>query len=240
MEVRVKCPDCGRPDLSINTEKKVGWCYRCKKVFGRDRISDNGLLRKRERQDQKILHTPPALVLAWDDRDARAYLQKRLVSQEDAPSVFYDRRGRRLYFRIGSPSPDLPASWHTRGFTKEDGWRVFPGTDKKRYVYCTNSSLLSMPGGPVCVVEGIFDAIRVGDRAVSLLGTDYSEMHDIFVKSFDRVILWLDPDPAGESATRRVLERLRGRDVTVVTGLKEPGDLAPNDRDLRRIKEMLR
>ena len=238
MEIRVRCPDCGKTNLSINTEKRVGWCHRCKKVFSREQI-DNGLLRKREEKTQRVLHSPPPLVLAWDDRAASEYLRKRLVSQEDAPSVYYDRTGRRLYFRVQSPSPDLPASWHTRGLTSEDGWRVFPGTDKKRYVYCTNSALLSRPGGAVCVVEGIFDAIRLGGRAVSLLGTDYSPMHHIFLKSFDRVIVWMDPDQAGESATRKILERLQGRDVTVISDLKEPGDLAPNDPDLRRVRTML-
>lgn len=239
MEVRVKCPDCGGMHLSINTEKKVGWCYKCKRVWGRDQIQDGNLLRKPEKRDQRVLHTPPSLVLAWENAEARSYLGKRLVREEDAPSIFFDPKGRRLYFRIASPSSDLPASWHTRGLTKEDGWRVFPGTDKKHYVYCTNSALLARTGGAVCVVEGIFDAIRLGERAVSLLGTDYSAMHHIFLKSFDRVVVWLDPDPAGESATHRILERLRGRDVTVVTGLKEPGDLPPTDKDLRRIKEML-
>lgn len=239
MEVRVKCPDCGGLHLSINTEKKVGWCYKCKQVWTKDQISDNNLLRKSPKQDPRVLHTPPALTLAWENLEARAYLGKRLVAEEDAPSVFYDTKGRRLYFQIASPSPDLPASWHTRGLTKEDGWRVFPGTDKKRYVYCVNRALLSQTSGAVCVVEGIFDAIRIGERAVSLLGTDYSPLHHIFLKRFDRVVVWLDPDPAGEMATRKILERLQGRNVTVVTGLKEPGDLSPGDPNLRRIKESL-
>ena len=130
---------------------------------------EHGLLaqRKRDTSYGGRLVSPPSLDSAWDHRDAREYLLSRAVSPEDAPHISYDPVGRRLYFRIWSPSTDLPRSWHTRGISKDDGWRVFSGTDKQHYLFGSRS----VRPRRVVVVEGIFDQLRFGPGAVALMGT---------------------------------------------------------------------
>lgn len=237
MELRVRCPDCEKPNLSINTDKQVGWCYKCKKVFSRNEVA--ALIKGNRRPNREALRALPVLQPAWEHREAHAYLFTRLVTEEDAPATLYDPSGKRLYFRIYSPSQDLSPSYHTRGLSKDDGWRIVTGTDKKNYVYVNNTDLLTNTDRrAVCVVEGIFDAIRLGKNALSLLGTDYSPVHHTFLRSFQKVVVWMDPDAAGEAATKKIVERL-GEKAHVVRGLKEPGDLSPNDKDLKRVKEIL-
>ena len=74
------------------------------------------------------------------------------------------------------------------------------------------------PDEPVIVVEGFFDCLRVktlGYPCVALLGAALSkEQEQLLAAYFQRVILLLDGDKAGQSATEDCLNRL-GRKVFV-------------------------
>lgn len=62
----------------------------------------------------------------------------------------------------------------------------------------------------VVLVEGPFDAIRLGDRAVATLGAGLSaEQRQLLkAKGFDRVIICYDPDEAGEKGAVRAAREL--------------------------------
>lgn len=225
MEVLVKCPHCRKRKLYVNSAKRVGYCQRCQRAFSRSDIDDLGLLRR-------VAHNPyvrplaelPPLVDAWTDPDATAYLRGRgVVSGEP---VYYDARGRRLYFRIWSPSPDVPPSWHTRGIDPGSGWIVYAGTDKRHYLF-GNPHVRA--GAGIVLVEGIFDALRIGTGAIALLGTRLYPTQEAWVTTFGRIGIWLDPDDAGTDATARIRRRLLflrpDLDLMECHGGTEPGDL---------------
>lgn len=205
-------------------------------------MEEQGLLseRKRDTSYTRGVLSPPALDSAWAHRISREYLQSRAVSEQDAPNVFFDPVERRLYFRIWSPSSDLPRSWHTRGLTQERGWRVFPGTDKQHYLYGSRE----VRPNRVVVVEGIFDQLRFGPGAVALLGTYVSPTHMAYLRQFNEVVLWLDPDEAGQTATAELQKRLaaltRPPVVRVVASFdSEPGDLPPAHPAITVLKRWL-
>lgn len=242
MERSVRCPRCGRDGkLYVNDMKRVGFCHYCHEGWNRDALEEHGLLSNKVRDTTyaRGLTTPPPLESAWAYREAREYLQSRAVSEADAPHVFYDPRGRRLYFRIWSPSDDLPRSWHTRGLSKEDGWRVFHGTDKQHYLYGTRA----VTPRRVVVVEGIFDQLRLGPGAVALLGTYVSPTHMAYLRRFSEVVLWLDPDEAGLSATedlkRRLMALTRPPILRVSPFESEPGDLPPTHPAITLLRRWL-
>lgn len=243
MERSVRCPKCGRADkLYVNDMKRVGFCHYCHEGWNRQALEEQGLLsnRKRDTSYTRSIVGPPALESAWVHRASREYLQSRAVSEQDAPNIFYDPIGRRLYFRIWSPSSDLPRSWHTRGLSKEDGWRVFSGTDKQHYLYGTRDVRPSR----VVVVEGIFDQLRFGSGAVALMGTYVSPTHMAYLRQFSEITLWLDPDEAGITATEDLKKRLaalsRPPVVRVVSSFDaEPGDLSPTHPAITLLKRWL-
>jgi hypothetical protein len=188
----------------------------------------------------------PELMLAWEDKDATKYLTDpippkghgRGILQEDAPAIFFDPGEKRLYFRIASPSQDLERSWHTRGITPTDKWRVFSHTDKKHYLYGEPI------GRRVVLVEGIFDAIRIGLGAISLMGTDMSPVQFAYLQTFGEILFWLDPDPAGHKARDEMLARFTryGTNASVfgTDQTPEPGDLVRNAPEIHTVREWLR
>ena len=91
----------------------------------------------------------------------------------------------------------------------------------------------------VIVVEGIMDALAV-DRVVrrwseppgviALLGTRMTETRHRIIRKADKVILWMDPDTAGDTAMMTIGARLfdAGHTVVVIESETDPGDM---DRD---------
>ena len=185
------CPSCGREKFYRNPSKQKAYCQRCgfsqnPSTFGTVHISD---------QEVAQLRTWPRLIPSWDHPEARAYLMGRGVKEEH-PDILYDPRGRRLYFRIWSPSPEFQPSYHTRGIDEGTGWVVFPGTQKAHYVWGT----LGVSADRMCLVEGIFDAVALGEGAVALLGTQMSATQQSLTKG-RAVGIWLDNDMKSEQET---------------------------------------
>lgn len=87
---------------------------------------------------------------------------------------------------------------------------------------------------PVVVVEGIFDAIRVGDNAVPILGSSLGADTRLFqriVRSKQDVVLMLDFDALSKQL--RIARRFLDYDVTVrfvdISGHKDPGSMRRED-----------
>ena len=217
------CPACFRAEKFYrNRVKRVGYCQRCgysvgPKEYGADSPAATGLRIRPASQ--------PKLVPAWSDVDARQYLVGRGVLSEHL-DIEYCPEERRLYFRIWSPLPEFAPDWHTRSIEAGQGWRGLHGSKKSHYLWGHAS-----PSADAVVVEGIFDALRVGSAAVSLLGTHLSEGQAQFLGSCRKIYLWLDPDPAGRLATRKIEATLMFYPVDVVSVRyhKEPGDCTPDE-----------
>ena len=241
MEHVIRCPKCSRVKLYVNQVKRVGFCQYCKDGWSPADLNTYGFLSDKQRDPTytRGIVSPPPLEVAWRHREAREYLLSRAVSEESAPNIFYDPVRKRLYFRIWSPSTDLPRSWHTRGIASEDGWRVFSGTDKQHYLY----GVRAVRPQRVVVVEGIFDQLRLGSGSIALMGTYVSPTHMAYLRQFGEVVLWLDPDEAGRQATEELKKRLaslsRPPVVRVVSFEQEPGDMPPTHPAVTLLRKWL-
>ena len=218
------CPTCARKKLYINQAKRVGWCHYCSKAYGPAMVEK--FLGDPRPTGPRVLSSVPPLVNAWEDRAARAFLRSRDVSISDCPVVEYDPEGRRLYFRIWSPSSELPTTYHTRSIDPDGSWRVRGGSTKGAYFFGT------APNKKVCIVEGIWDAIRIGPGALALLGSSMSTTQETYLRtSYDRVLVYMDPDEAGKKAQKEILQRLWkiGVKCSEMSGAdKEPADCEPD------------
>jgi len=93
-----------------------------------------------------------------------------------------------------------------------------PGFRKSQVVfnlYRTCAEAAGRPAGCV-IVEGFFDCLRVHQagfrNVVALMGATLSEaQRSLLLTRFRAVVLMLDGDEAGRSATQQVVARLEGR-----------------------------
>jgi Toprim-like len=236
-EVVVVCPECLHKKAYMNAAKGVGHCHRCKKNFGPSQVRKilGGAVVS---SGPRVLSRLPVLTPAWDHWEARRFLESRQVTYNEAPLIEYDAEGRRLYFRIWSPSPELPASYHTRAIYPSGTWRIVSGTAKEGYLF-------GRPLNGACVlVEGIWDAIRIGEGAVALLGTSLSQTHLTYLRrECSRVLVYLDPDEPGQKAQKEILKTFRRAGIkcsAMVGAGKEPADYPADHEVLKMVREWLK
>lgn len=226
-EILTHCPRCAKQKLYLNVYRRVGFCQRCGLSLG-PRDMQDGLIAKSDREVLN-LRSVPSLVDAWKHAEARAYLQSRGVHPDDE-YVLYDPAGRRLYFRITSPSPEYGPSYHTRSIDPKGGWVCFPGTKKQHYLWAYPTPTQQ---SRVMLVEGIWDAIAVGPGTVALLGTKMSDtiLHYL-VGTGVKPWIWLDPDRAGIEASVDIMNRLSyaGLHPVLVQAEHEPSEAPPVGR----------
>jgi DNA primase len=106
-----------------------------------------------------------------------------------------------------------------------------PGTSMGRFLFnydrAKNASTL-------VITEGPFDAIAMGDCAVALFGTHLShEQYGLLLKTKARkVVVLLDPDDAGRSASTKIVERLRPMfdEVSAPEIATDPDELSPTEQ----------
>jgi DNA primase len=94
----------------------------------------------------------------------------------------------------------------------------------------------------VIVVEGYFDCLRVHQAGlpwvVALMGSCLStDQEDDLLQRFDSVVLMLDGDAAGRTATRAIAVRLSGK--CLVSMVRVPDGTQPDQLSLRAIQGLL-
>jgi len=234
-EITLNCPNgCGN-NLAYNTSKRVGHCWVCKKVFVKYVDA--------EPEIHELTVPLPNLEIkpAREVSSVREYLERRRHLPE---GLFAGRQGKDqgwgLYVPIWSPSPEYHPTYiiKTPG---QKGWRTLPGTKKEHYVFGT-------PCPPrVVLVEGAFDALRIGEGAVALLGTQmYPTVLEWLKRTVCEVLLWLDPDKAGREATARMLKRFESWNDGYEAGWgeirceKEPDDCFEGHETLNFVRGWLK
>jgi hypothetical protein len=196
-EVLLTCPKCASPRFSFNVEKGVGHCFVCKTSSTRKGLKETPAYSVKEFSPLPNLTLQPV----WEHDLAAAYLLRRNIPRSCWHGITYCPEERRLYFRIWSPSPEIPPSWHGRAVDNQlPRWKVFPGTKKQHYIF----GIPLQEATKVLLVEGIFDAMSVGTGAISLLGSELSETQRIYLRSFSEIMLWKDPDEAGEKLASQI------------------------------------
>jgi hypothetical protein len=131
-------------------------------------------------------------------------------------------------------------SWTTRGLTAA-GRRYWAASPEEEVV--SRRNLLygaDYARHGVIVVEGVFDAMRIGDGAVATFGSGYSQAQVALIASYPRRIIVLDNEPDAKLQAIRLannLESLPGRTLRVgLTTGKDPAEASEGEiRELRKL-----
>ena len=128
-----------------------------------------------------------------------------------------------------------------RGFQGRTIWRNTEpkyvsalGMEKKKLIWNYDTAIR---GNRIILVEGIFDAIRVGSEAVAIFGKAISDeqIRLLYLGNFKQVIVWLDRDAKKEcSALGRLLANSFPTYIVETKEFKDAGEV-PRER----VKELL-
>ncbi len=93
-------------------------------------------------------------------------------------------------------------------------------------------------GNSIGVCEGIFDAIRLGDGFVALLGTKFTEAQVNKLLKYDQIFIVFDPEKEAQKHAVELANKLAslGKEVTVIdTELDhDPGDMTSHEVKMLR------
>ena len=92
----------------------------------------------------------------------------------------------------------------------EPKYKLPPGFHKSHVVFNLNR-IAPDPAKPVVLVEGFFDCMKVvqaGFPALALMGSSLSERQESLLSRFHSLVLCLDGDEAGRTATEDIVRRL--------------------------------
>jgi hypothetical protein len=115
-------------------------------------------------------------------------------------------------------------------------------TGFQRDMYLFGEARLPQPRAYGVLVEGFFDVIYLrqhGYPGVALMGTSMSGLQiEKLVRFFNRVVLFLDGDKAGDSATRKAAQQLEGSGIQVSKIVTQDGK-DPDDYSAGELAELL-
>lgn len=255
-ELWICCPFCVLRGKTPDAEYKLGFnyrtglahCFRCswssrERTFEKLGLSSDERLVVEATEPEPEAFASPVLpedfeLLAkatghWA-REAIRYLlgrrvvQGQIVRHRVGISLVGKTKGR-IVFPFLDPGGRL-VGWSARSW--------FPDVEPK-WLHSTGlkqSFWAHRPGDSVVLVEGIFDALaveRVVDKkswaVMALLGTNLTEEKRKELGRYDRVVVWLDPDKAGQKGVERIVESLYGTiELSIVpesTKRTDPGDM---------------
>lgn len=235
-----ECPNCGKHrHFYWNLDKKVGWCHVCQfrivgvkqflKAFSDSLEDRSGPSLVRQEGDRLGVLGRPAFWTncAWDHPPARNFLITRKVTEEQARQIpiSYVESEDSITVQIDSITPEFGESVIYRRFNLPGAkWLVLPGTDRSQYGFGIRHL---RPGQKrIVLFEGTFDLLATGmlGCAIAILGTSLNDswMAWLRKRGFE-VVLWLDPDAAGERGAQKLKSRLRTWEIPCRT-YKHPVD----------------
>jgi len=137
--------------------------------------------------------------------------------------------------------PDRPGHWPGT-VNDQPKYKSTSGFPKSDTFYYDHSRPLPT-GGEVILVESPFSVIKATSLGVDIpviasFGAKVSKTQTDMLFDFDRVILWADPDPAGQVMERTVMNRLNDHPGLVIVTPDEGRDLADCQR-LDEVKEKI-
>lgn len=247
-----ECPGCGKPrHFYWNTETCKGKCHACQFVIigkrrfirltGGDGEGLEGLRPWRERPTHPLASNARSMDCAWDHDLPRRTLSQRGVTEDVARKIpiRYSPDHGYMFLNLDPLSPELPPVIVYRSVYRwPNKWIGLPGVRLAYYGFGLNH----LPPGisSVLLVEGVYDVLGPGllGKAVALMGSSFNPVWAAALKhrGIQRVVTWLDPDEAGRSGTRKVLQTLQAWELKVSSvklsskrssKLPDPGDLRP-------------
>ncbi|KKN67426.1 hypothetical protein LCGC14_0461690 [marine sediment metagenome] len=253
-EVAVRvCPECGdgRYKFWVDPSKGVGYCYHChysprlEQLLGAARLSGIGLVptvKKAPGPTPVPVMVPaeelPSDSLGWEfivrrRLDVDALIQNRVGYCPTGRYryrlifPFYSRAGEYRGFQGRWVLPHLPA-----GVPK---WITASGTKKSQFLWNFHQVFAQQRW---CVlVEGIFDALRIPDWGVAMLGKTTSAQQRALLEYFDYIFVMLDAD-ATEDAKLLARTLVSNAVFRVAVVQLEEGD--PDSNDPKHLAALLR
>jgi len=242
-ELRGKTPDDGYK-LGFNTRTGMAHCFRCgwktRNGFDHFKLPRAAIATQ---EMHKAIVTDAALpddfeLLAtgrgyWAN-EARSYLSRRGMTSNQIEShqvglSLIGKSRMRVVFPVYDEKKLMGWSGRTLITDHEPKWLHSSGL---RSVYWARRG-----SDTLVIVEGIFDAIAI-ERGIptvavmALLGTNLTEEKRKNLNQYNNIVIWLDPDSAGRKAATELLQRLIGRNVTIIlNGSSDPGDMSNEELD---------
>lgn len=250
--VGVVCPWCGvegKPGLGINARSLACSCFKC----GRHRVGETlaALTGKPVREVLSMLpgvdpdvsapdrpagvYTPPPGVgpLLPAHRaylESRGYDPDRLASEWGVRGIGHD--GGVYAWRLFMPVPvnGQPATWTTRAVG--DATPRYRSARPEHESHPLKKTLYGWHHvrHAVVVVEGPFDAIRVGPGAAATCGLTVTAAQVRLIASVPTRVVCFDSDPAAQARARDLADRLApfpGRTFVVELSGKDPDTSPP-------------
>lgn len=235
---------CGDGEPRIVNHKKEGWgfsCFRCDEKGWIPRPSESltdKLARVRRVQATEASAqfnpappTPAEYQPALWPLDARVWLYKAGISNVEIieQGIYWNSRIARVVIPVRNEAGEC-IYWQARTLDKTNPRKyINPRVDKSRLVAKYGT------GNAVVLTEDLLSAYRVsraGVEAWCLLGTKLSTYVATQLITVGKpVVIWLDPDSAGQTAASKIIKTLRAYGVraTNVVSERDPKLLSRED-----------
>lgn len=234
----IQCPCCDDHSMHGNLDPEGGYsCWRCKgshptvvlcKASGRPRELVEKILRENSTDTVKMekkKEYAAELVLPGGNNPLPIqtnYLKKRGFDASQLEFMYNIRYGRPgekangidVSFRIIIPVMDeygTPIAWQARDTTGKSSLRyVFPRSsecldDSKNHLYGAH---LCRKRNRIVVVEGVFDAWKVGPGCVCTFGTSVTSEQIAKMSQWEEVVLAFDNEPTAQQHAREIAMKL--------------------------------
>lgn len=273
-----ECPTCGKANHCFyNTETCIGWCHSCQLVIKSARHLAKLCNNFTEVDQTKpwVDHSGPlysnsnSMPYAWDIPEARKVLKGRKVTEEDSrkANILWLEEFKYLICPTDPISDEMEVGcWYRSIYGFPNKWIPRPDTPTSYYGF--GQRFIPEDRKAILLVEGIYDILSSGllGYAVALLGTNLSVSWLRYIKKRGwKIILWLDPDRAGRSASAKYTKAFEEWGIPVVMDCmsimdedyfgdihedfkkrdgsidpKEPGDLSRDSLYLHDMKVLLK
>ena len=250
--VRVACPFCfderGKVDrktsLGVRSDTGAFRCFRCGKSGRLNSPPDpDAIASTEERSPELKLMDPPEeyaplfaepglSAVSFDD--ARSYvrsrgLDRRVLERAQVGAAVTGYWSGRVIVPVLTTDRAAWLGWVGRAwFKKAEIPYLYPkGMERGRYLD-NHDALFVKTDAPILVVEGVFDALALGEDAVAVFGKPSHEQMDALMMT-DRPVVWvLDGDAWEEGWSYAMRMRFEGRRAGSV---RLPPTLDPDEVD---------
>lgn len=204
-ELRFCCPNCGDKGykLYVNLKKHVYHCFRC---GFKGRVKETKHFHPIE--PSKLNNEAPRPVKQGSggrlplqgpsdgQKECESYWKERGFTLDDANhyGVLANPFGKALSISIFDENGVFQFYQERKLWVKSGMKYVFPsGTEKSKFLFNSHRAFNKTR---VCLVEGVMDAMAIGDHGLCIFGKELSNFQiEILRRSkVQEILVWLDPD----------------------------------------------
>jgi len=243
---RVEASNERPKDYVPSRDRRKGKLATEKKEEGSDEVQAESPDDSGSDKDVEAVNEPLEFQLKSVDT-THPYIRNRGLKQETAEYFgvgFFHGRGsmsERVVIPIHNEDGALVA-YAGRSVNDSEPKYKLPAGFRKSLVLFNLHRALQTKSKAIVIVEGFFDCLKVFQAGflctVALMGSSLSEYQEkLLVENFDRVVMMLDGDEGGRSATSQITARLIRKQFVRVVNL--PDGTQPDKLSSREIQKIL-